>query len=142
MQVAIYEASLLVEASFRLSKSDDIDEILAVGCVIRNWIERDNVYRTYPEAISHFMSAYETRALPDSSCPALVDPSQGMLQKIEDVYFNRHPDITSAHDHPGGARYFARAASEPEGSWLRTEIIQHPEKHPLLGTWGAQQFYA
>lgn len=132
-------------ASFRLAQSNDVNELLAIACVIRNWVvgrfgQGAETYRTYSEAINNFLTAYSTRQLPDSFVPALIDPSEGMLSRIDAIYNNTLADVTSSASQPGGARYFGNARN-PD-AWFKQEILARQDIHPLLGTWGSQQFYA
>lgn len=148
MQHAEYEKALLVAAAFQLAKSDDVNELLAITCVIRNWVVprmgEKQIYRSYTEAIAGFLTAYAPlRSIPAIDNPALIDPEVGLLHRIDDVYNNTAVDVTSSHNNPRGARYFTRAAhSLIANNWIVAEVLLHPELHPLIGTWGAQQFYA
>lgn len=145
MTQADYEKGLLVMAAFKLAKSDDVNELLAIACTIRNWVvprmnRGQETYRTYSEAVANFLTAYPSRPLPDVFSPALIDPTDGLLARIDSVYDNSLVDITSSRSNPGGARYFG-SARNPD-PWFEKEIIQRQELHPLIGTWGAQSFYA
>lgn len=150
MQSSEYEKGLLVQASWRLSRSNDINELVAVACVIRNWVVPklyQGVLRqplvsalyhgTFTEAIKELYSAYPLRPLPNVDEPVLIDPSEGLLLAVDGVYDCSTPDATSSKAFPGGARYFARAGT-PE--WMK-EIIGRGE-HPLIGNFGSSQFYA
>lgn len=144
MTSADYEKGLLVSATFRLAKSDDVNELLAIACVIRNLVvPRLGLapeYASYTDAIGEMLNAYELRPLPRHDNPALVDPEDGLLVKIDSVYDNSLPDITSSCAHVGGARFFGTARRP--AAWFQAAIIDRPAEHPLIGTWGAQQFHA
>jgi hypothetical protein len=145
VQQADYEKALLVAACFQLAQSNDVNELLAIACTLRNWVvgrygQGQQTYRTYSECINNFLAAYPVRQLPDSFCPALIDPTDGLLAKIDAVFDNTLADVTSSKSHPGGARYFG-SARNPD-SWFKREILERQDVHSLLGTWGAMQFFA
>ena len=144
MTQADYEKGLLVAATFRLAKSDDVNELLAISCVLRNLVVprygQVAEYPSYTDALTAVLEAYELRPLPRHDNPALIDPDEGLLGKIDSVYDNSLPDVTSSRTHPGGARYFG-SASRP-GGWFHSQVISRQDIHPLIGSWGAQQFYA
>lgn len=145
MQPAQYEKAQLVRACWMLAQSNNTDELVAVACTLRNYIVprfgQVAIYRTYTEVIRQFCINFPTRSEPEINEPALVDPYEGLLYKIESVYDCTMPDITSSHQHPEGAKYFARVTKVEPGSWFDLEIIHKSAFHPLLGSWGAQQFF-
>ena len=146
MQASEFEKALLVEAAWRLAKSNDVNELQAIACVLRNWVvprlgQEGQFYRSYPEAIRVHYQTYDLRDVPGASEPALIDPVDGLLAHIDGVYSGRTPDITSSHAYPNGARYFGRAGSSPSGSWFTENVLNRQGEHPLIGTFGSQQFF-
>lgn len=155
MQQSEYEKGLLVQASWRLARSNDINELMAVACTIRNWVITKHYpgisrhpmghlsqiyYGTFSEAIEAFYEMYpDPRPSPAIDEPALIDPMEGLLLKIDEVYNCSMADFTSSKAFPGGARYFARNGG---AGWIKEEIVCRREEHPLIGTFGGQQFYA
>jgi hypothetical protein len=119
-------------------------ELLAVACTIRNhvvsrpgsdWL----VYPNYMVACDEFMGNCPTRPAPELTEDALITPPDGLLCVINGVYDCTIRDVTSNHDHPTGAKYFARVAALKEDSsdWLRIAAAARP----LIGTFGSMQFY-
>jgi hypothetical protein len=155
MQAADYEKALLVAASWQLALNNDVNELLAIACCIRNWVvPRYGVprlpdprlgklyYSSYSEAIESFLQLYPYRSLPAINEPGLIDPDEGLLVKIEQVYDCTLNDVTSSRAFAGGARYFARAGRHSSDDWFGKEILAHQQDaHPLIGTFGSQQFY-
>lgn len=155
MQLEEYEKAVLVATSWQVAKSADINELLAVACTIRNWVipkhtfpgypirvpMREKLYyQSYSEACEEFLSIYFIRGLPRANEPAIVDPDEGLLAKIDSIYDCTLPDMTSSSANPLGARYFNRG-TDPT-LWVYTNIVQDQSRHPLIGTFGSMQFYA
>lgn len=144
MTGADYEKGLIIAATFRLAKSDDVNELLAIACVIRNLVVprlgQTPEYPSYTDAVGELLSVYDLRPLPRHDCPALVDPEDGLLVKIDSVYDNSLPDITSSRTHPQGARFFCM--TRYPASWFKAAILDHQDQHILIGTFGAQQFFS
>jgi len=152
-----YEKGLLAQACWRLARNSDVNELVAIGCVIRNWVitrvRSIDARRTswpgtsggtvyfpgYAAAIAAFLDRYPLRPLPDVTEPALVDPAEGLLAQVDGVYSCSLPDLTSSRAFPGGARYFARVTGAP--AWFEAEILVRQDEHPLIGSFGSQQFY-
>lgn len=136
-----FEQAFYAQTVWQLSRSSNMDEMLAVACVIRNHvIPRLGVisaYKSYYDACQDFLKTFPRRELPSLSDPAFVS-TDGLLFHLGRIYSCEDPDVTATHDHPNGAKYFA---NEPD-DWFRAEIIGKPDIHPLLGTWGSMQFYA
>jgi hypothetical protein len=154
MQTADYEKGLLVATSWQLAINNDVNELLAIACTIRNWVvtrfgvpRRPDArfgklyYSSYSEACESFLQLYPIRSLPAINEPGLVDPDEGLLMRIDGVYDCALVDVTSSRAFPGGARYFTRAHRH-DGDWFHSEVALQPEIHPLIGTFGSQQFYA
>lgn len=144
MTAADYEKGLIVSATFRLAKTDDVNELLAIACVIRNLVVprlgKRPEFSSYTEAIGEMLVAYDLRPLPRHDNPALVDPEDGLLLKVDAVYDCSLPDVTSSHAHPNGARFFGMTR-HPSG-WFQAAILDRQDVHPLIGTFGSQQFFA
>lgn len=151
MQASEYEKGLLVQAAWRLARSADVNELLALVCVVRNWVIpktypgivrqplRSAVYHaTFSEAVKELYELYPLRDLPRIDEPVLIDPSEGLLLAVDGLYDCSTPDQTSSKAYPGGARYFSRMGTP---DWMK-EIIGRPNEHPLIGSFGSQQFYA
>lgn len=155
MQAADYEKMLLAATTWQLAVNSDINELLAIACTIRNWVvPRYGVqrlpmngkayFKSYSEAAETFLALYPTRPLPAITEPALIDQDDGLLVMIDGVYDCTTLDLTSSRAFPGGARYFGRGAigtHRVQGPY-RDEVLQHQDIHPLIGTFGSQQFYA
>jgi hypothetical protein len=146
VQQSEFEKALLAEAAWRLSRSSDVNELLAVACSIRNWVcprmgQVGHYYRSYSEAINAFYSTYPLRDVPSLSEPALVDPTDGLLWKIDEVHNGRMPDLTSSDANPYGAKYFGRPGTASTDSWFYKTVILQQGAHPLIGTFGGQSFY-
>src|SRR5208282_273658 len=148
MQASEYERGLLVLASWRLARSNDVNELLAVCSTIRNWVINRGLvhiglhhFRTYSEAIENFLTIYPLRAMPPIDAPALIDPREGLLAVVDGVYDCSRADITASHAYPGGARYFGKASEAGSKSWFDLEVLQNQGAHSLIGTFGSQQFY-
>jgi len=143
MQAEQFERALLALASWQLAGSNNVDELVAIACTIRNWVvprpgvQRFN-YKSYTEAIETFLQLYPVREFPRINEPALIDPADGILNKADRVYDYRLPDITASPSFPTGARVFCRAGGN---EWPNQEVASRPGEHLLIGTFGAQQFY-
>jgi hypothetical protein len=146
-----YERSILVAAAWKLGLNNDPNELLAIMCVIRNWVVpryqaarspmNGKIYFTsYSEAVQAFHDIYPARPLPAINEGALIDPVEGLLMKVDGIYDCSLIDVTSSRAFPFGARYFGRAAN-PSG-WFKAEVLQHQDVHPLIGMFGSQSFYA
>lgn len=150
MMPSTYEQALLVLATWRAAKSDNIDELTSIMCTFRNRVMKFD--KTYSEILSE---AEINRGYPPNNHPLLIMPGSGLLSIVEDVYTNKMPDYTSSANNIEGALYFGRVQDEQpesyedaegllrfkEGSWFYENVIQKPEKFQLLGTWGSQSFY-
>lgn len=146
-----YEKALLVMASWRLALNNDVNELMAIACVIRNWViprygamvepMLSKAYHlSYSDAIAEFLRVYPTREFPKINEGALVDPQEGMLLKVDEIYDCKLVDLTSSRSFPVGARYFGRVVNATD--WFRTTVLARQDVHPLIGTFGSQQFYA
>jgi hypothetical protein len=136
-----YEQALLALTAWQVSATSSVDEMVAVACTIRNHVivrGLGNVptYRSYSEACEDFLANYPQRARPKLDDPAFVAP-HGLLFQIAGIYDCTAEDVTATHDHPEGAKYFSNRPDD----WFRAEIIDRPNVHPLIGSWGAMQFY-
>lgn len=142
MQPANYEAALLALASYRLAKSDNVDESIAIACVIRNHVIRTGIVGlTYTQVIQDFYKLRPTREWPSIANMTLTHPANGILSQIDGVYGNKTPDVTANAQNVRGAMYFARVVDEDKDGWFTEEILKRQDIHPLVGTFGAQQFY-
>ena len=134
---AQYEQSLLALAAWRASMSDNADELLAVACVIRNHVIRYG--KSYSNVCENFII---NRPWPDIRHPLLVNPHIGLLSQVEAIYRNELPDMTSNHLHKNGALHFGRVVDhQGKGTDFEDRIIKQYLAHPLIGTWGNQQFF-
>jgi hypothetical protein len=151
MTQADLEKGLLVIAAWRLAKSNDPNELLAIMSVIRNWVVprygvkvepmvQETYYKSYSAAIADFFEIYPTRGLPAINEPALIDPVEGLLLKVDSCYSCDMVDTTSSRAFPGGARYFGRAASPTE--WFQRTVLARQDVHPLIGSFGSVQMFA
>jgi len=149
MQQEAYEKAILAMSCWRLARTNDTNELLAIACTLRNWLvrrpfadQRGLIYfDTYISAIESFMSVCPLRDMPRGNEPAMIDPSEGLLRRIDGVYDCSQPDITSNHANPQGARYFGPACEIGNGTWFDTEVLQRQGVHQLVGTFGGQQFF-
>lgn len=132
-----YEMSLLALTSWRAALSDNGDELTAIACVIRNHVLRYG--KTYSQVCEKFIV---NRDWPDIRHPALIDPHNGLISKMEGIYKNETPDYTSNHLHKDGCLYFLRVMDhQGKGTWEEENILKNPFEHPLVGQWGVQNFY-
>jgi hypothetical protein len=136
-----YEAVVLAQTCWKLSLSSSIDELIAIGCTIRNHIiprpGRIVTYRTWLDACEDFTKVYPIRPLPISDADSFFLPPNGLISICQELYDCSYPDLTATQTTPG-ALYFARAAQVSPSDW-RHSIIQTRQ---LLGTFGSQQFFA
>lgn len=139
-----YEIAQYARAVWMLAKSGTVAELLAIACTIRNHVVPKPggtaSYDSFSEACGAFLALFPVRQPPTLQDPAFVSPN-GLLSQIEDIYDCTAIDLTATHDQPGGARFFARVVEVEPESWFDLEIIKRSAVHPLLGTWGAQQFF-
>jgi len=153
LQTQEYEKALLVAAAWTLALNNDVNELLAIACTIRNWVvPRYQATRlpmngklyfvSYSEAVQNFHDVYPVRPLPIGNESGLVDPVEGLLAKIDGVYDCSLVDMTSSRAFPFGARYFIRASQRGLNEWIYQEVVSRQDVHPLIGTFGSQQFYA
>lgn len=151
MTQAEYEKGLIVMATWRLACNNDVNELVAIACVLRNWVVprwgsttepmvSKPTHASYSDAVAEFLSIYPTREFPRVNEAALVDPVEGMLLKVDSLYDYSLVDLTSSRSHPAGARYFGRASKA--GDWFKRTVLERQDVHPLIGTFGSQQFYA
>jgi hypothetical protein len=135
-----YEAAVLATTSWRLALSTSVDELAAIACTIRNHViprpGQIATYKSFPDACEDFLKAYPIREAPKTTEDALVAPTVGLLAIIDSIYECSYPDITATQTTPG-ARYFARTAFLDTADW-RWPLVQ---SRPVLGTFGAQQFF-
>lgn len=137
MTPKLYEASLLAHHAYRASKSDDPLEILCIACVFRNRVFRYG--KTYSQVLEN---AEVNRGWPSIQNPALIDPTNGILNKIEDIYDGTAPDFSANHNFKDGALWFCDIMQhQGTGDWFETEILMKPEEHALIGKFGALWFY-
>lgn len=133
----LYETALLALRSWQAAKSDDVTEILAIACVFRNRVMRYG--KTYTQVLEE---AEVNRGWPDIMNPALINPQNGILAQIEDIYKNVTPDLTSNHLMKNGALYFGRVVDhQGTGDDFETKVLNHQGEHRLIGTFGVQQFF-
>jgi hypothetical protein len=137
MTPSTYETALLALASWQAAKSDNIDEILAIACVFRNRVLK------YGKSYSQILEEAEVnQGWPDIRHPVLINPVSGLLAQIDGIYRNETADLTSNHLHKNGALYFGRVVDhQGTGDDFELSVLQNQEEHPLIGTWGQQQFY-
>ena len=136
-----YEQAFLALTAWQVSATSSVDEMVAVACTIRNHVivrglGKVPTYRSYSEACEDFLANYPQRSRPKLDDPAFVAPG-GLLFQIGSIYDCTAEDVTATHDHPEGAKYFSNRPDD----WFRAEIIDRPDVHPLIGSWGAMQFY-
>jgi hypothetical protein len=132
-----YEMALLALRSWQASKSDSLDEVLAIACVFRNRVLKWG--KTYTQVLEE---AEVNRGWPDIRHPAMIDPNNGLLAAVEGIYKNETPDLTSNHLHKNGCLWFMRAVDHHgTGDWMDENILKNQAEHGLVGTWGIQQFY-
>jgi hypothetical protein len=132
-----YERALLALRSWQAAKSDNIDEIIAIACVFRNQVLH------YGKSYTQILEKAEiNQGWPDIRHPALINPNTGLLAQIDAIYDNTAPDVTSNHLHKEGALYFGRVVEhQGKGTDFEENILKHQDEHPLIGTWGSQQFF-
>lgn len=132
-----YEKALLALRSYQSAKSDNLDEILAIACVFRNRVLRFG--KTYIQILEE---AETNRGWPSPNHPVMSDPNNGVLSQIDGIYEGSTPDLTSNHLMKDGALYFGRVVDhQGTGDEFETKVLQHQDEHPLIGTFGVQQFF-
>lgn len=135
MDVRTYEIALLASYIYRCSQSDIPAELEAVGCALRNRVQKFGSYTAMFNAIP------ELQGNPLRDYPAtnsnMFDPMTGLLELAERVYTNELPDVTSTHDHPDGAVLFC----QPNNPHLSPQFVLLVQDYDLLGTWVNQQFF-
>lgn len=137
MTSATYETALLCLKSWQAAKSDNVDEILAIACVVRNRVIKTG--RTYTQVLEELET---NRGWPAINHPALISPVNGILSQIDGIYRNETPDLTSNHLHKNGALYFGRVQDhQGSGDDFEKNVLQNQEEHALIGKWGDQYFY-
>ena len=137
MNAAQYEQALLALTAWRAAKSDNLDEIIAIACVIRNNVLRFG--KSYSSVCENFII---NRDWPDIRHPLLLDPYRGVLSQVESIYKNEMPDMTSNHNHKDGALYFCRIMDhQGKGTDFEERILKQHLAHPLIGHWGTQAFF-
>ncbi len=136
-----YEAAMLARAVWMLAISNNVNELAAIACTIRNHVIQVpgcfQTYDNYTTACKQFLQSYPIREEPTMNEPALTAYPDGLLAIIDDVYSCKYKDITATQT-TQGARYFARVSSVVTGSW-QEQIVK---TRPILGTLGAQQFFS
>jgi hypothetical protein len=136
-----YETAMYARAVWMLARSNDVNELAAIACTIRNHViirpGQPQTYESYAQACADFLKAYPSRQEPTLAEPALTSYPDGLLTIIEKVYDCSYKDITATQTTPG-ARYFGQVASLPADNWMQ----QIARTHQILGTFGAQQFFA
>ncbi len=139
MQASEYEKGALVGACWRLSRTGDVNELLAIACTIRNWVVprpgKTAVFKCYGDAVNYFLSTYPVRDLPTGNEPSLVDLNEGLLTHIDKVYDNTMPDITSSREFSGGAHSFGPSGAPP------ASVHNPAAEGELIGMFGGQKFY-
>lgn len=141
-----YEIAVYAQTVWRLAHSSDTNELISVALVLRNHvvprIGQVATYGSFEEACREFTKVYPTRDFPSLTDPAFVSQPEGLLCQITDIYTCTAKDITATHDHPNGAKYFARVANLNPNDWFSLEIVQKQGQHPLIGTFGSMQFFS
>ena len=141
-----YEIAVFAGTVWQLARSSDVNELAAVGVTLRNHVvPRIGQVATYPsflEACEDFIRVYPVRLRPTLTEPAFVDRTEGFLAIAESIYDCSYPDITATHDHPNGAKYFNRVSQLDPSDWFVLEITNKQGIHPLIGTFGAMQFFS
>lgn len=133
-----YEKALLALRSYQAAQSDNIDEILAVACVLRNRVLKYG--KTYTQVLE---AAEVSRPWPAVNNPILSDPQNGILALVDDVYDNIAPDYSANHLHKDGALFFGRSQDHfDKKDWFDLNILSNPNEHPLIGNFGTMGFYA
>lgn len=126
-----FEKGLLASAAWQLAASNNVSELLAIACVIRNYVMRLGC-RSYGDAINrvYAIRAGKFRPLPTGNEPHLVDPAEGLLVQVDSIYDNSAPDVTSSLANPNGATLFIDPRNETA-----------PVGRRLIGNFGSMQFY-
>src|ERR1700679_3401428 len=98
MDTRSYEISIFAAAIWRCAQSEDINELTAVGCALRNRVRRLGSYTAVVNTLEDF-SAHTFRRYPQVNEASFSDPTDGLLNLAERIYTNKTPDITSTHNH-------------------------------------------
>lgn len=134
-----YEAAILAHTAYRLSLSDNVDELSAVACTIRNHVivrpGQRATYTSFPEACYEFLRIYPSRPEPKEMEDCLYAP-QGLLSFVDQIWEGTYPDVTATQT-TLGATMFARVIGLEEKDW-RYNLVK---TSTLIGTFGAQQFF-
>jgi hypothetical protein len=134
-----YETAFFAQSVWQLAKSNDLNELAAIACAIRNHViprpGQIQTYKSFTQACEDFMKAYGVRARPTMLEDAFISHPDGLLSIIDSVYDCSYSDLTATATTPG-ARYFGQASNLPE--WLKPLAVSHH----LCGTFGAQSFWA
>ena len=140
-----YECMFYAQTVWRVARSSDQNELIAVASVIRNHVVprlgQVATYSSFEIACRDFLQVYPTRELPSLTDPAFVSAPEGLLYNIAGIYNCETPDITATHDHPNGAKYFNRVSQLDPSDWFVLEITNKQGQHPLIGTFGSLQFF-
>lgn len=130
------DKGMIVVAAWRLAASSDPIELLAVACTLRNGVIRPFVsparphFRSYGDCVDYYLRQFATRPHPTGNEPQLIDPSEGLLSKIDGLYANTTPDVTASLSAPNGASSFDNPLTPAVGPRGR-----------LIGRFGAMNFY-
>lgn len=139
-----YELAFYAQTVWRVANSSDVNELTAIACTIRNHVVPKmgsyTDYDSFMDACEAFLKNYSVRDNPTRDDEAFFSRN-GILYNISKIYECEYPDITATHDHPTGAKYFARVISLAPDDWRKIQIVNRPTGHPLLGTWGSMQFF-
>jgi hypothetical protein len=131
------DMGILVLATYRAAKSEDLNELTAIMSTLRNRALRWG--QTYLQIAE---KAEVNQGYPAANCPALITPGTGLLAIVESVYDLSAPDFTSNLNFKEGALYFGRPTDEQgTGSWFELNILKEKDAHKLIGTFGTMQFY-
>jgi hypothetical protein len=141
-----YEIAFYAQTCWRLANSSDANELTAVAATIRNHVlpklGQVATYESYTEACLGFLDTHPLRPYPSMQDEAFISRPYGLLYNIGQIYSGEMADITATHDHPSGARFFARVTSLGADDWRKLQIVDKPAIHCLLGTWGSMQFWS
>lgn len=130
-----YEIAVLAQTAWRLASTDNQDEILAIACTIRNWVlprpgMPPMIFASFSVACENYLDQMPLRSAPRLQQDlAFSTGPHAILRNAAAIYDGEYPDVTALQG-GRGARYFGR------------QMDMDPNEHPLLGTWGGQQFYA
>lgn len=145
MSPSQFECAFYAESVWRLARSSNVDELIAIAATLRNHvIARQGAateYKSFTDVCEDFLRLCPIRDRPRMDEPALISYPDGLLCNIEQIYDCSALDITSTQANPRGAKYFCRVAELTQGDWFKTEIVDKPNLHPLIGAFGSQNFY-